>query len=381
MQIKQLKRTLSLRDLVFFNLVAVVSITSLATAAKTGVTGLTLFLIGAIFFFIPEGLAVNSLSSKYPNEGGIYSWTKILFGNRNGFLCGWCYWINNILYLPSLVLSTAVIATYIFQKGNSLFGERMEYILPFTLIVLWFTTLINIRGLKQSRWLQNVGGMGAYLPFIFLAFSGLYALITQHAANSFNASNWKPDWNNFSYLNLWATVPFAYTGLELSSTLAAEIKNPNRNLPLSVYIAAPLIGLFYIIGSGCLLYIVPKENIDVIGGCFQAISLMMNKLSSNLWWIVLLAAACATVGRIGGLGAWMSGAARVALVAGIDKYLPAAFARIHPRWHTPHTAILIQSMLATFFLLMAIIGKGTTVATAFFTLLDMSIVLYFIPYI
>ena len=371
-----LTRTLTLRDLVLFNLVSVISITSLAAAASTGVSALALLIIGAVFFFIPLGLAVNKLSASFPEEGGIYSWTKRYLGKSHGFICGWCYWINNVLYFPSLLLSIAVISSYSI-KGST---TSLSYVLPFTLVALWLATVVNIIGLKRGKWLHNLGGIGTYVPFIILLVLSVYMLFNQPAANSFALKEWKPHWNNIASLNLWATIPFAYSGIELSSTLGNEIRNPNRNLPRSIIIAAIMIGLFYIIGSAGLLYCVPRQNIDVIGGFFQAITVAVHKLNSHFWWIASFAAISATLGRLGSLGAWISGSARVAMVVGIDNYFPKAFARVHPKWHTPHIAILVQSVLATIFLLMAVLGKGTTVETTFFTLLDMSIVLYFIPY-
>ena len=83
----QLERALTSRDLVLFNLVAVIGIPWVATAAKAGPSALTLWLLAAILFFVLQGLAVIELSSSYPAEGGIYAWTKKEFGEGHGFLC------------------------------------------------------------------------------------------------------------------------------------------------------------------------------------------------------------------------------------------------------------------------------------------------------
>ena len=107
---QQLVRALKLRDLILFNLVAVLGLRHLGTTAKFGPGSLLMWLIAAVFFFIPQGLAVIELSSRFPKEGGIYFWTKHALGEGHGFLCGWCYWINNVLYYPNLLISAAVIA-------------------------------------------------------------------------------------------------------------------------------------------------------------------------------------------------------------------------------------------------------------------------------
>jgi amino acid transporter len=93
------------------------------------------------------------------------------------------------------------------------------------------------------------------------------------------------------------------------------------------------------------------------------------------------AAALYVVGNVGGIGAWLTGPARVAFVIGLDRYFPPAFGRIHPRWKTPYVAILTQAMLATVFLLLSVLGKGTTVEKAYLILLDTMLLIYFIPFI
>src|SRR3978361_1301714 len=85
-------RTMGLRDLVLFNLVAVVGLRWLATAGKTGPSSLVLWLLAAVFFFVPQGLVVTELSSRFPQEGGIYQWTKRALGEKDGQLRGWCGW-------------------------------------------------------------------------------------------------------------------------------------------------------------------------------------------------------------------------------------------------------------------------------------------------
>ena len=377
----QLERALTLRDLVLFNLVAVIGITWVATAAKAGPSALTLWLLAAILFFVPQGLAVIQLSSSYPEEGGIYAWTRKEFGEGHGFLCGWCYWINNVLYYPTLLLAAAVTAPYIFGQGESGLADKWTYLLPFTLTALMLAVALNVVGVDTGKWLQNIGGVSVYLPGILLIFLGLYAALTKAPANTLTLVQLKPDLTNLPLLNLWATIAFAFAGLELSSTMGHEIRNPRRNLPRSIYIAAPLVALIYVCGTGSMLWLVPRQEINIVAGPLQAIANGMRDQGGAWWWVVPLAALLLTLARIGGLGAWLTGSARVAFVVGLDRYFPPAFARVHPRWRTPYVAILIQAPLAAFFLLLSVLGKGTTVEKSFLILLDMSLLIYFIPYI
>ena len=377
----QLERVLTLRDLVLFNLVAVVGITWVATAAKAGPSSLTLWLLAALLFFIPQGLAVIQLSSSYPEEGGIYAWTKKEFGEGHGFLCGWCYWINNVLFYPTLLLSAAVTATYVIGRGESGLADNWSYVLPFTLIALSVAVGVNVVGVGTGKWLQNIGGLSVYLPGILLVLLGLHGALTGPPANAFSYSQLKPDLTNLPLLNLWATIAFAFAGLELSSTMGHEVQNPRRNLPRSIYIAAPLVALVYLCGTGSMLWLVPKGEINIVAGPLQGLANGMRNLGSGGWWVIPLAALLLTLARVGALGAWLTGSARVAFVVGLDRYFPPAFARIHPRWRTPYMAILIQAPIAVLFLLLSVLGKGTSVERAFLILLDMSLLIYFIPYL
>lgn len=378
----ELKRALGLRDLVLFNVVAVLGLRWLATSARTGPSAVVLWLLAAVLFFVPQGLAVVELSSRFPDEGGVYFWTKRALGEGHGFLCGWCYWICNVLYYPNLLISSAVIATYVVGKGGTALADDWTYILVATLVALWLAVALNIVGLGTGKWLQNLGGIGTYIPGVMLVVLGIVGLAAGHpSANAWTAREMIPDLGDFSELNLWASVAFAFAGLELSATMGDEIRDPRRNLPRAIYIAAPLIAAAYILGTAALLWLVPVQNVNIVSGFLQAISAGAEALSPALWWLAPFAAAAYTIGNVGGVGAWLTGPARVAFVIGLDRYFPPAFGRVHPRWHTPYVAILVQAALATVFLLLSVLGKGTTVEKAYLILLDTQLLIYFIPYL
>ncbi len=377
-----LHRALGLRDLVLFNLVAVLGLRWLATAARAGPSAIALWLLAALFFFVPQGLVVTELSSRFPEEGGIYQWTKRALGERHGYVCGWCYWINNVLYYPSLLISTAVIATYAIGKGDSALASNWPYVLSTTLACLWFAVLLNIVGVGTGKWLQNAGGIGSYIPGVILVILGAAFVVSgRPSANPITAQNIVPDLGNFDELNLWASIAFAFAGLELSSAMGGEVRSPRRTLPRAILISAPLIAAAYVLGTGALLRLVPKDNVSIVSGFLQGIDVGARTLGPGLAWLAPLAAIAYTLGNIGGVGAWLTGPARVAFAIGLDSYFPPAFGRVHARWKTPYVAIIVQALLATAFLLLSVLGKGTTVEKAYLIILDTQLLVYFIPYV
>jgi amino acid transporter len=380
-QVPALPRTMGLRDLVLFNIVAVLSLRWVATAAAAGPSSVSLWILAALFFFIPQGLAVSHLAGRYPNEGGIYYWTKREFGEAHGFLCGWCYWVNNILYYPNLLMSTAVVGTYMIGRGGSGMENDWSYVLPATLGALWLAVGINIVGLQTGRWLQNVGAVGIYIPGILLVGLGGYAALTLPPATPMTLDTVIPDLTDWSSLNLWASIAFAFAGLELSAVLGDEVRNPRRTLPRSILIAAPLIAFLYIAGTVSVLWLVPTGEVNIVSGFLQAIAAGTSGAGVTMAWLASAAAGMYVIGNIGSVGAWLTGPARVAFVIGLDRYFPPAFGRIHPRWKTPYVAILTQAVLASVFLLVSVLGHGTTVEKAYLIILDTMLLVYFIPYI
>ena len=196
-----------------------------------------------------------------------------------------------------------------------------------------------------------------------------------------DAASLIPNLGEQSEVNLWASIAFAFAGLELGAVMGAEVKDPRRTLPRSILISAPLIAFIYIAGTASVLWIVPTGEVNIVSGFLQALAVGARDIGWGAAWIPALAAALYVVGNVGGVGAWLTGPARVAFVIGLDRYFPPAFGRVHPRWQTPYVAILTQAVLATLFLFVSVLGKGTTVERAYLVILDTMLLVYFIPYI
>ena len=377
----ELPRALGLRDMVLFNVVAVVSLRWFATAAAAGPSSITLWVLAALCFFLPQGLAVSDLAARYPDEGGIYAWTKRSFGEGHGFMCGWCYWVNNILYYPNLLMSTAVVGTYVVGRGGTALENSWTYVLLATLVALWLAVALNIVGVRTGRWLQNAGALGTYVPGVVLVALGVYAAYTHPAATPMNAATLVPDLADKTKLNLWASIAFAFAGLELCAVMGGEVKEPRRTLPRSIFVSAPLIAFIYIAGTASVLWLVPTKQVNIVSGFLQALHTGAQDIGFGAAWIPAAMAALYVIGNVGGVGAWLTGPARVAFVIGLDRYFPPAFGRVHPRWQTPYVAILTQAVLATLFLFVSVLGKGTTVERAYLIILDTMLLVYFIPYL
>jgi amino acid transporter len=159
--------------------------------------------------------------------------------------------------------------------------------------------------------------------------------------------------------------------------MSEEVHDPRRTLPRAVFAAGALIALMYILGTFAILGLVPAENIDPKSGVFHAIT--VGSVVLKVGFLGMLAAILVTFGNAGGVGSTVAGIARVPFVVGIDRYLPAAFGKIHPRWKTPYISILVQALLSGAILLLSQINETTR--GAYQVLIDLAIILYFIPFL
>ena len=372
-----LRRTLGVMDLVFLNIAAILGIRWLSTAAQMGPASLVLWLLAVVIFFIPSGLTVMELSSRDSGEGGIYLWTKAAFGEQHGFIAGWTYWVNNLFYFPSLLLFIA--GAFLFLGGSKWLGlgDSAIYNAAFSLTMLWLIIGANVIGLKRGKWIQNVGAMATAAVFIVLVVGGVWAWAQHGSATEFTLPSLVPNFGDFSTLTFFATMTFAFAGLELGPVMGGEIKNPGRSLPRSMLISGLIIATIYILGTGLLMVAVPEGEIDVITGIPQALAAIGNRIA--LPGLAIAGALLVVMSSTGGLGAWLSGVARIPYVIGIDRYLPSALGETHPKWGTPHVALITQGVAVTLLMMAAV--TESTITEAYIMLLDMSIILYFIPFL
>ena len=372
----QLRKTMGFWDVLLFNIATVLGPRWIAAAGHNGTSSISLWVIAAVFFFVPGAFVINELSSRFPEEGGLYVWSREAFGPFHGFVAGWTYWIYTFFYFPGLLLASASMSAYVIGGRGSILAADRTYQLAVSLAILLVAVVLNIVGLNIGKWLQNAGGVGTYLPLLMLV--GIAAVVCWRngSATHFTVANMMPAWN-WGTVNFWSQIAFAFTGLELVSAMSEEVRDPRRTLPRAVFGAGALIALMYIAGTFAILVLVPAAGLDPQSGVFHAITI--GSVALRVGFLGILAAILVTAGNAGGVGSTVAGIARVPFVVGVDRYLPAAFGKIHPRWKTPYVSILIQASISAAILLGSQINETTQ--GAYQKLIDAAIILYFIPFL
>jgi amino acid transporter len=374
--IKQLRKEMGFWDVLLFNIAAVLGPRWIAAAAHNGTSSISLWILAAIFFFVPMAFVVTELSTRFPHEGGLYVWSKEAFGEFHGFVAGWTYWTYSFFYFPGLLAASAAMSAFIGGSSWAHFAQDRTFLLLGAFGLLFIAVAMNIVGLDIGKWLQNAGGVGTYVPLLMLV--GVAALIwwKHGSATHFTWSNIWPVWN-WDTVNFWPQIAFAFTGLELASAMSDEIRDPRRTIARATWASGLLIAVMYIAGTWAVLVILESTKVYVDSGVYQALTVASGVLKFAA--LGMIAAFLVTFGNAGGVGTTVAGLSRVPFIVGVDRYLPAAFGKIHPKWRTPYVAILVQAVISAIVLLLCQINESPQSAYQF--LVDAATILYFVPFL
>jgi amino acid transporter len=377
----ELPRVMGLRDVVLFNITAIVGLRWLTTASNQfGWASLLLWLVAMLIFFLPLATAVRELADIDPRAGGIYRWVHGAFGGRPAFVAGWSYWVSNLVYFPALLVSTAAMLAYAGGPSTVPLGDNSWFIGVVSVIGLAIAVWLNVVGLRIGKWLQNAGAYGTWIPlFVFVALA-VWSLLSHGSATPLAARDLVPKSYDFQSINLFGTLLFAFGGLELAPTLGSEIHDAAATLRRGVALSGLAIVAMYIVGTAAMLVALPPATISLTNGVPQATAALVTRLGVSALGIVpAVLALLMAFGNIGGVGAWLAGVARLPYAAGVDRVLPPGFSRVHPRWRTPYVSLLVQGALAAVFIVASL--AGTTVKAAYLALAQTTVVLFFIPYL
>jgi glutamate:GABA antiporter len=371
-----LRRVLTFRDLFLFYIVTGFSLRWIATASAAGPSALVIWIVAALGLFVPLVFTVLELSSRYPEEGGVYVWSKRAFGPFAAFITGWTYWGSNLPYLPGLLYFAAANALFVGGPSWQSLSTSGTYFTVVSMAGLALAVTLNVVGLNVGKWLSNVGALASWIPAAALIALGFASWSRFGSATPMPAGAFVPStgWKDVIF---WSTIAFAFGGVESASTMGEEIRDARRTIPRAILAGGAVMTVLYILGTLCVLLAIPREQINALQGISQSLRVMTARM--GVAWLAPVLAAFVTLNALGGVGGWFAATARLPFVAGIDRFLPEAFGRLHPTWRTPYVALLVQAVIAGLFVFLS--QAGTSVRGAYDALVSMGIIAYFIPFL
>jgi glutamate:GABA antiporter len=372
-----LRKELGLFDLVLAQILIVVVADYMGTAVKAGSSHVVFWILGIFFFFLPLSLVVIYMSRRLPVEGGLYEWARIAFNDQIGFLVAWNLWVYTILYVGLAGLLTVTFASYAIP-GAAWMASSKWLIVGASVAVIAITMLVAALGLGVGKWANNVGGIVFLLVIALLIVCPFLNLWRGTLAEYHPLRLVAPPMTLFS-LSVFSKMTFgALTGFEYVAVFAGECRSPERHLPRSILLTAPIVALIYILATSAILAFVPPSAEDVVAPVVQALSRGLQGFGVA-GFIMPVVVVFLLLYYLATFCIFFTGSSRLPMVAGWDHLLPAWFSRLHPRYKTPINSILFLGIATLALALTALIGVGPQ--ESFELLLTWSFTFYGIAYL
>ena len=357
-------------DLVLTQILFVVGLPWIGVAAKLGSAHAMYWMLAILTFYIPCAAVVIFLNSKWPLEGGLYQWARHAFGPFTGFLTAWNLWLYVIMLTSESGLQVVTYVAYAVNRPD--IASNKLLICAANVGVCVLLTWLSIAGLHFGKWLHNVAGVVIVVAFVTIivlaAFTGRYhpVPLAMPAVSLFSV-------NILSKLGFGALGGFEYVAI-----LAGETRKAVRSFAGSVLIAAPVIGLMFILGTSAVIAVVQGGEIELIGPVAQVLSLGAKPFGLATQAVSLAICMVASL-RVAQASVNFTGNTRLPMVAGWDHLLPKWFTKLDPKRGTPVNSILFVGAATLAVSMLSLIGVGHE--EAFQLLWNTSIVFYALPYL
>jgi amino acid transporter len=260
--------------------------------------------------------------------------------------------------------------------GHAGLADNKTFAMLASLALLALLTILNIVGLGVGKWLNNIGAIGTFVAAAVLI--GLGITVAARFGTTVTAADFRIPADPRFVLNSFGVICFGLVGLELASVMGDEIRDPQKTLPPAVALGGVVSGALYIGATLTLLIAVGKNDINVLQGIVQAVSHLAGRV--GVAWIIAPFAVMLSL-SIAGIGsAWMGGSARIPFVAGLDSYMPSWLGKVHPKYATPHAALIVQAIVSLILIVINFYASGG-VQEAFQTMLSLAVVLQLVPFL
>jgi len=351
------KKELGLTDLVLTQILFIVGLSWVGTAAKLGQSHVIFWLLAIIFFYVPSAVVVIYLNRLMPLEGGLYQWAKLGFSDFIGFLVAWNLWVYVIVLTSEIGLQVATYLSYVLGPSAAWLAGSKWFISLASCLVIGTLMIVSTAGLGVGKWVHNTGGV-----MMLVIFSALLILpilnVWRGTLTEYHPLTMAMPTVSLLSLNLLGKMGFgALGGFEYVGILAGECRDPVRAITRSVIIAAPIIAVMFILGTSSVLAFIDPNHIDLIGPIPQTLSVASRPfgIAASIVPIAILMVMCM---RLAQASVNFTANTRLPMVAGWDHLLPAWFTKLHAKRKTPINSILFVGAMTLGMGLAGIVGVG-----------------------
>jgi len=364
---------LSMFQVAILTVVAVASLRSLPTMSTYGLGSITLYVIPAVLFLVPTALVAAELATGW--RGGVYVWVREAFGNRWGFQAIWLQWVQNVVWYPVQLAFIAASIAFVF--GDQKLANSGLYTAIMIVAFYWISTLLNLRGGGLFAKVGSWGGViGTLIPGVILIVLGAVWLIAGNKSQvPMEAGDVIPPFTGLASIVLIVSNFLAYAGMEVNAVHADDMKQPGKQYPRAIFVAAGLILLVFILPTLAIAFVVPKSQLGLTTGINIAFQAYFEHW--NIGWATAIISAAIALGALASVITWIAGPSKGLLAAARTGLLPPWLQKQNKAG--VQVGILVsQGVIVT--ILAGLFVVIPNVSAAFFTLVDMAAALYLIMY-
>ena len=373
-------KTLNVFTLAMINVAAIVSLRGLPAEAVYGLSSIFYYIFAAVCFLIPVSLVSAELGTGWPQKGGVFRWIGEAFGPSWGFLAIFLQWIQNTIWFPTVLTFAAVSVAFIGidKSFDAALSANKYYTLAIVLIVYWGATIMNFFGVKLSGAISKWGVIiGTLIPGAVIIVLGFLYWATGHTIQMpMDAASLVPDMGNFNNLALAVSIFLFYAGMEMSAVHVTEVKNPQKDYPKAIFIAAILTVILFVLGTLAIGFVIPKQEINLTQSLLVAYDDVFSIF--HVEFLGSIIAAFLAFGVFGQVSTWIAGPSKGLLAVGRAGYLP-LWLQKRNKHGVQVNILLAQACIVTVLSVMFVLLPS--VQAAYQILTALCITLYLIMYI
>ncbi len=367
-------KVLSTFALAMISVAGIINLRNMPIIAGVGAHAIFFCIAAALVFLIPSALVCAELASSLPEAGGVYLWTKQAFGDKVGLFTIWSEWFNNVIAFPTTISFIAATLAYIFIPHVD---QHRFLIFSLMLTIIWGCTFFNFLGIRASSRFNILGAVfGSIIPGIVIIILGLIWFFKGNPIQiHLSWHNILPSLKikNAAFL---IAVLYAYAGMQITAFHATNVKNPQRDFPRAIHLAAIIILALVMFTSLAIAMAVPQDKLSLVTGVMAGFTDFFRGF--HLTWALPILAFLIALNGISSLSAWVLAPARGLAVAAKQGYLP-KWCGYESKRGIPTKTLLLQAVITTALSLLFLFTNS--LSTAFWILMVLTSQFALIMYI
>jgi glutamate:GABA antiporter len=371
------RRVMGVLDVTLFTVSAMLVVETLTASASIGPKTIAWWILAIVLFLIPYGMITAELATAYPTQGGIYVWVKQALGSRWAARTTYWYWVNVALWMPSVFLLFAGVFFQLFGHRWAQWpaGKWPQVIMA--VVLVWLVVWVGVMRLEIGKWVNNIGAILKIVIILSLGVGGIVFAIRHGSANTIDASSFVPSFGVAK--QFLPVIVFLLLGFELISSMAGEVKEPEKRIPRAILTSGAVIAFLYLFATIGILLALSLTKLSLVEGLVETFRAIFGH--RGLGEVVVYALGIAALYTyFTNMTTWTMGANRSAVEAAAEGELPKVLGREHPTRRTPVGALVGTGLISTLVLILSalFIDKQDSL---FFAIFAASSVIFLMPYL